>query len=138
MLIGGRQELMVMDPVPARGHPDHHQDHTQEGKMTTLLPQMGKKSVRNNHQANMISVRSRELILLIIEMTVVMLIIATMKYKTTLHRQRLRTSGRQNHQESQTNMIRIQSGDPMPLMIEMTAVMLILVPKTMCMLTESR
>ena len=72
---------MVRDAVPARGHPDHHQDHTQEGEMTTLLPQREKKSIRNNHQdtqKNMVSVRSRDPILLIIETTAMMLIIATM------------------------------------------------------------
>ena len=57
---------MVRDAVPARGHPDHHQDHTQEGEMTTLLPQRENKSIRNNHQD------------MIIETTAMMLIIATM------------------------------------------------------------
>jgi hypothetical protein len=83
MLIGGRLQLVVRDPVPARGHPDHHQDHTQEGEMTTLLPQKEKKNIMSNHQSTqkkMISVKSGGpvLLILIIEMTAVMLIIDTM------------------------------------------------------------
>jgi hypothetical protein len=81
ILIGGGQQLVVWCPVPARGHPDHHQDHTQEDEMTTLLPQREKKNIRNNHQdaqKNMVSVKSGGPILLMIETTAVMLIIATM------------------------------------------------------------
>jgi hypothetical protein len=49
--------------------------------MTTLLPQREKKNIRNNHQdaqKNMVSVKSGGPILLMIETTAVMLIIATM------------------------------------------------------------
>lgn len=139
----GGQQLMARDPVPARGHPDHPLDHTQEGEMPTLLPQREKKSVGNNHQdsqKNMINIGSGDPILLMIEMTAVVLIIVIMKCKVTaLLHQRLRKSARQNHQESQKNITRIQRGDPMPLMIEMTAMMQLMVPEiAICMSTGSR
>lgn len=116
-------EVNTMTPImiPTRGR-----QH-----LTILLYQRERKSARQNHQSsqmNMMWIRSVYLLVLI-KTTAVMLTMATMSEMTTLLHQRKRENAWQDHQDCPKSMVRIRSRDPIVVMIEVTAVMLIMVSK---------
>uniref|UniRef100_A0A453HSX6 Uncharacterized protein n=1 Tax=Aegilops tauschii subsp. strangulata TaxID=200361 RepID=A0A453HSX6_AEGTS len=110
-----------------------------KGERTTQLLERERKSARQvyqDNQRNMRSIRRGDAILVMIEMTSVMLIMVPKSERTTQLLERERKSARQVYQDNQRNMMSIRRGDPILLMIEMTPVMLIMVPKKGEMITQ--
>uniref|UniRef100_A0A453HTF8 Uncharacterized protein n=1 Tax=Aegilops tauschii subsp. strangulata TaxID=200361 RepID=A0A453HTF8_AEGTS len=98
----------------------------------TLLHRREWKSLpKQNHKAsrkNMITVRT-DPIPMMMERSAAMLIMFPKSERTTQLLERERKSARQVYQDNQRNMMNIRRGDPILVMIEMTSVMLIMVPK---------
>ncbi|KAM0858402.1 hypothetical protein ACQ4PT_047857 [Festuca glaucescens] len=100
-----------------------------------MVHQREQKSLaKKNHiasQTNMITITSRDPILVTIEKTAVMLIMVPKKGEmTTLPLEIKRRSTWQISQDSRSNMMRIRRGDHLLLMIEMTTMILIMVQKS--------